>query len=212
MDNSAVTLVTQVEVDPSDAAFQVPSKPIGTFYTESQIQSITTAHPDWNMMKDSGRGYRRVVPSPMPQRIVERKAIETLVEAGYCVIAVGGGGIPVIKNPDGSLVGVNAVIDKDHASALLAIQLKADYFFISTAVDQVCLRYNQPNQLKLDHLSLKEVKTYIEAGEFAPGSMLPKVQAAMSFVENSGGIAYITSPECLVKAMQGKGGTRIVSE
>jgi carbamate kinase len=210
MKHIAVTLVTQVEVDPQDPAFAIPSKPIGTFYTEDQIQNITTQHPDWNMIQDSGRGYRRVVPSPMPKKIIELKAIKSLVTSGFSVIAVGGGGIPVIKNDEGSLVGVNAVIDKDHASALLAIQLKADYFVISTGVNHVCVHYNQPDEKALDTLDLKELEVLKQSGEFAVGSMLPKVEAAAKFVRHSNGIAIITSPYSLVEAIKGTAGTKII--
>jgi carbamate kinase len=205
----AVTLITQVEVDANDPAFENPSKPIGTFYDEDQIQSIREKHPDWQMVHDAGRGYRRVVPSPKPIKIVEKKAIEQLVRSNFCVIAVGGGGIPVVRTEDNVLEGVNAVIDKDNASSLLATNLEADYFIVSTAVDQVCINFNQPDMKALDHLNLEELRKYKEAGEFAPGSMLPKIEAVEQFIVNGGKKAIITSPGCLSDAVKGLAGTTI---
>ncbi|PKM58516.1 MAG: carbamate kinase [Firmicutes bacterium HGW-Firmicutes-3] len=211
MANKAVTVVTQVEVEPDDPAFLMPSKPIGTFYTEVQIERITRQHPDWHMVKDSGRGYRRVVPSPMPKKIVEREAIETLIHAGFSVVAVGGGGIPVTRDADGKLVGVNAVIDKDYASSLLATLLGADYFIISTAVDQVYIDYNKPTQKALSVLTLDEVEALKMDNQFAPGSMLPKINAASDFIKAGGKKAIITSPACLSDAVKGVAGTTIIN-
>jgi len=207
----AVTLITQVEVDIDDPAFQNPSKPIGSFYLESQIEELRRKHPGWQLMYDAGRGYRRVVPSPKPVKIVERKPIQALVDTGFCVIAVGGGGIPVIRTKDNVLKGVNAVIDKDHASALLAANLGADYFIISTAVDQVCIEFNTPKEKKLSHLTLAEIEAYKEQGQFAPGSMLPKIEAVESFLRNGGKKAIITSPGLLKEALIGGAGTVIIS-
>ena len=205
----AVTLITQVEVDPEDPAFKKPSKPIGTFYSEEEIDDIRKKHPEWQIVKDAGRGYRRVVPSPKPVKIVEKKAIDALANSGFCVIAVGGGGIPVIRTEDNMLQGVNAVIDKDNASSLLASDLKADYFIISTAVDTVCAGFNTPEQRELRHLDLQEIESLKAAGEFAPGSMLPKIEAVERFIKNGGEKAIITSPRCLRKAVEGSCGTLI---
>lgn len=205
----AVTLITQVEVDKDDPAFRNPSKPIGTFYTEDQIEGIRIKHPDWQLILDAGRGYRRVVASPKPVKIVERKPIQALVDGGFCVIAVGGGGIPVIRTEDNVLVGVNAVIDKDNASALLAANLKADYFIISTAVDQVCINFNTPNEQALSHMTLADIKRYKAEGQFAPGSMLPKIEAVETFLKNGGKEAIITSPGLLKNAIIGEAGTTI---
>lgn len=205
----AVTVVTQVEVSESDPAFENPSKPIGSFYEEGQLESLHKAHPDWNLMKDAGRGYRRVVPSPKPIRVVEQSAIESLLRTGFTVIAVGGGGIPVVKAYDGEIKGVNAVIDKDHASSLLASKLKADLFVISTAVEYVYTGYNTPDEKALKKLTLDELKALEAAGEFAPGSMLPKIQAVKNYIEAGGNTAIITSPDKLKEAFEGKAGTRI---
>ncbi len=205
----AVTLITQVEVDKDDPAFANPSKPIGTFYDENQIDSIKEKHPDWNLMYDAGRGYRRVVPSPKPIKIVERKPIQALVDGGFCVIAVGGGGIPVIRTEDNMLKGVNAVIDKDNASALLAANLEADYFIVSTAVDSVCINFNTPEQKALSHMTLADIEKYKAEGQFAPGSMLPKIEAVESFIKGGGKKAIITSPNCLKQAIEGTCGTTI---
>ncbi len=209
MNNKAVTLVTQVEVDKDDLAFTHPSKPIGSFYDDAQIDAIRHDHPDWELIKDAGRGYRRVVPSPKPKRIVERRAIETLLQNDFTVIAVGGGGIPVIRKEDGSIQGVNAVIDKDHATSLLASQLEADLFIISTAVDYVYINYNEENQEALKILDLKMIEELKAQGQFAPGSMLPKIEAAAHYIEKGGKEAIITSPSVLRDAVRGDVGTHI---
>ena len=206
---SAVTLVTQVVVDGQDPAFMKPTKPIGSFYTQEQNEKIRTEHPDWVMMFDAGRGYRRVVPSPLPQEIVEADCIKMLVKAGYCLIAVGGGGIPVIRQADGTLKGAEAVIDKDFASSLLATQIQADVLVISTAVPKVYLNYGKPDEKALDRVSLAELKQYVLEGHFAPGSMLPKIQAVINFLENGGSKALITNPESLAEAVAEKTGTHI---
>ena len=206
---NAVTVVTQVVVDRKDPAFQNPSKPIGTFYTKERAKELQKEHPDWVIIDDAGRGYRRIVPSPMPVEIVEQDVIETLVRKGLSVVGVGGGGIPVIRREDGILEGVAAVIDKDNASSLLAINIKADAFIISTAVEKVCLNFNQPNQIVLDKLTVAEAKKYIEEGHFAKGSMLPKIQAIVRFLEAGGEEAIVTNPESLEKALKGEMGTHI---
>jgi len=209
LDKSAVTVVTQVEVDKNDQAFVSPTKPIGTFYSEDQMDNIKKEHPDWNMVSDAGRGFRRVVASPKPQNIVEKKAINTLISAGFNVIAVGGGGIPVIKEND-KYIGVDAVIDKDFATSLLAAELNADLLIISTGVPQVALNFNTPEEKRLQNVSLAEIKQYMTEGHFAPGSMLPKIEAVVSFIEKGGKKAIITDPEHIKLAVAGKTGTHIV--
>jgi len=208
---NAATVVTQVVVDKNDLAFQNPTKPIGTFYTKERAEELQKEHPDWVIINDAGRGYRRVVPSPMPVEIIEQEAIKMLVKNGFSVVGVGGGGIPVIRKDDGTLEGVDAVIDKDNASSLLAINIKADVFIISTAVEKVYLNFNQPNQIALDRLTVVEAKKYIEEGHFAKGSMLPKIQAIIRFLEAGGKEAIVTNPESLEKALKGETGTHIYS-
>ncbi len=209
IDKSAVTLVTQVVVAADDPAFAKPSKPIGSFFTPEQAEKIQKNNPDWVMISDAGRGYRRVVPSPEPREIVEKDVINKLVREGYCMIAVGGGGIPVIRQEDGSFKGVDAVIDKDFASSLLAAQIQADELIISTGVPKVYLNYGKPDEKALDKVTLAELKEYVKENHFAPGSMLPKVQAVVSFLEKGGKKAIITNPESLEEAVAGKTGTHI---
>lgn len=207
---SAVTIITQVLVDKNDPAFRNPTKPIGSFYREEQALRLQKENPGWVLVNDAGRGYRRVVPSPVPQKIMEKEAIRLLVAAGYCVIGVGGGGIPVIMKENGELEGVDAVIDKDLASSLLAVQLAADILVISTGVPQVYLNYGKPIEKALDHVTLDELKKYVLANHFAPGSMLPKIQAVIQFLEQGGKEAIITNPESLEEAMAGRTGTHII--
>lgn len=209
MDKTAVTVVTQVVVSENDPAFQKPTKPIGSFYTKEQTEEIQKNNPSWVMIEDAGRGYRRMVASPLPQEIVEKNVINKLVRDGYCVISVGGGGIPVIKREDGSLQGVDAVIDKDFATSLLAADIKADVLIISTGVPTVYLNYGKPDEKALDKVSLAELKEYVKENHFAPGSMLPKIQAVINFLENGGKEAIITNPESLEEAVAGKTGTHI---
>jgi len=209
LNKTAVTIVTQVLVAENDPAFQKPGKPIGSFYSQEQAGAIQQANPTWVMVEDAGRGYRRVVASPRPQEIVERDVIRKLAHDGYCVVSVGGGGIPVFKREDGLLQGVDAVIDKDFASSLLASQIKADLLVISTGVPTVYLNYGQPNEKALDKVSLAELKQYVAENHFAPGSMLPKVQAVIDFLENGGKKAIITNPESLEEAIAEKAGTHI---
>jgi carbamate kinase len=161
-------------------------------------------------VEDAGRGWRRVVPSPKPKRIVEVDAIESLIKAGFIVIAVGGGGIPVVERPDGSLIGIEAVIDKDFASSLLANRIDADLLLISTAVEKVALNFNKPDEKWLDQMTVAEAKQYIEEGHFLPGSMLPKIQACIQFIENGGGKALVTDPPNIPRALAGETGTWIV--
>jgi len=209
LNKSAVTLVTQVLVANNDPAFQKPGKPIGSFYTKEQADLIRKAHPTWVLVEDAGRGFRRVVASPRPQEIVEKAIISKLAHDGYCVVCAGGGGIPVIKREDGLLQGVDAVIDKDFASSLLASQINADLLIISTGVPTVYLNYGKPDEKALDKVSLAELKQYVSENHFAPGSMLPKVQAVMQFLENGGKRAIITNPESLEDAIAEKSGTHI---
>jgi carbamate kinase len=204
----AVTVVTQVVVDQNDLAFQHPSKPIGPFYSEQKAVQYRQER-GWELIEDAGRGWRRVAPSPLPQRIVERDAIAALVRAGYIVIAVGGGGVPVIENEVGKLHGVAAVIDKDYASALLAQSIHADLFMISTSVERVALNFGKPNQSWLDHLTSAEAQRYMDEGHFAAGSMKPKIQAAINFLQSGGQEALITSPENIMRTLNGLAGTRI---
>lgn len=204
----AVTVVTQVLVDKTDSAFQNPTKPIGSFMDEETASERMKEGQVF--VEDAGRGWRRVVPSPIPQRIIELKAIETLIQEGFIVIAVGGGGIPVIENEKGELEGVEAVIDKDFASSLLASSMKADLLLISTAVEKVALNYNQPDQQWIDKMTVAEAKQYIQEGHFAPGSMLPKIKASIKFLEAGGKQALITDPPNIQRALRGETGTWIV--
>ncbi len=204
------TVVTMVEVDPDDPSFSNPTKPIGVFYSEEKIRAIKDKHPDWQLVFQDGKGYRRVVASPLPRRVVEADVIRRMVDAGICVIASGGGGIPVVADAEGFLSGINAVIDKDLSSALLANELEADLLIILTAVDNVYLDFNKPTQRKLDVMSIAQAEQYLAEGHFATGSMGPKVRAAMNFLRSGGRRAIITSAEQLVTAVQGKAGTHIV--
>lgn len=204
----AVTVVTQVLVDKNDPDFQNPTKPIGPFYDEDKAQRYRKER-GWNVKEDSGRGWRRVVPSPIPVRIIELDAAKTLVDLGFVTVVVGGGGIPVIEG-DGELSGIEAVIDKDYASSLLAIGIKADLFLISTSVEKVALNFGKPNQKLLDRMTLEEAKKYFEEGHFPPGSMGPKIQAIINFLERGGKEAIITDPENIERALLGETGTRIL--
>ena len=205
----AATAVTQVVVGKDDPAFQNPSKPIGPFYDEEEAKELG-AERGWVVKDDAGRGWRRVVPSPIPLEIVERDAIKTLLDAGFVVIGVGGGGIPVVKEEDSSLRGVEAVIDKDYASGLLASSIQADLLLISTAVDQVALNFGQPGQRWLDKMTVAEAERYLAEDHFAPGSMEPKIRASIKFLKEGGREALITSPENIERALAGETGTRIV--
>lgn len=207
---SVATIVTQVEVDAHDPAFDNPSKPIGSFMDEAEANR-RREEEGWDIREDAGRGWRRVVASPKPMRIVELDVIKDLLDAGVVTIAVGGGGIPVVSNANGDLEGIAAVIDKDLASALLASQVDADLLLISTAVEQVALNFGTPEQEWVDQFTLAEVKRYLaEGGHFAEGSMAPKMRAVVQFLEAGGKEALITNPENLERAMAGETGTRIV--
>ena len=201
------TLVTQVLVDEADPAFQKPYKTVGAFYDKETDDKIA-AERGYTMVEDAGRGWRQVVPSPKPVDVVEKDMVNTLVDSGYVVITVGGGGIPVVKK-DGRLVGTPAVIDKDFASAKLAELIDADMLVILTAVDRVAINWGKPDQKALAEMTVDEAEKYCGEGHFAPGSMLPKVQAAMSFAK-AGGTAIIASLENAAAALRGESGTRIV--
>ncbi len=206
---SVATVVTQTVVDRADPAFQKPSKPIGSFMTEAGAK-VRADNDGWVVVEDAGRGWRRVVASPIPKRIVEAPVIQTLIKGGIVVVAVGGGGIPVIEDERGDLMGVEAVIDKDFGAALLANMIGADLFVISTAVEKAALNYNKPNQKWLDRLTLAEAKQYFAEGHFAKGSMGPKIQAVISFLERGGQRALITDPPNIGRALAGETGTWIV--
>jgi carbamate kinase len=203
------TIVTQVLVDEADQAFQNPSKPIGPFYkTLDELQHRIDNH-GWSVVEDAGRGYRRVVASPKPVDIIEKKVIQTLIDNGDLVIAVGGGGIPVISK-DNELQGISAVIDKDFASSLLATEIKADLFIISTGVEKAALNFKSDNPVWLDNITVSDCKKYIADGEFAKGSMLPKIEASLGFLKNGGEKVIITSPDKLAAAVRNETGTHIV--
>src|SRR5436190_5247320 len=199
INRTILTVVTQVRVDPNDPAFATPNKPIGGFMTEPE--ALRYAEQGWQVMEDAGRGWRRVVASPKPLTIQEINAIRALIMNDYIVIAVGGGGIPVIRDAQGNLRGTYAVIDKDRASSLLAQMLRADLFVISTGVEQVALDFNKPTQRFLSQMTLAEAEQYMTEGHFAPGSMLPKIEAAVEFVRMGGPQAIITDPPNLARAL-----------
>jgi carbamate kinase len=204
----AYTIITQVCVDRSDPAFEKPTKPIGGFLTEGEAERF--ADEGWPIVEDAGRGWRRVVASPQPVEIIEEDAIRAAVHEGWIVVACGGGGIPVVRNERGDLEGVAAVIDKDLASSLLARNINANLFVISTAVEQVALNFGQPNETWLDRMTVAEAHRYMDEGHFAPGSMKPKIAACIEFLEAGGEEALITNPENLARALRGETGTRIV--
>ena len=206
---TALTVITQTIVDRNDPAFQNPTKPIGSFMDEAQAK--TRMEKDgWTVVEDAGRGWRRVVPSPDPKKIVEADGIRALIEGGFVVIAAGGGGIPVVETPEGDLIGVEAVIDKDFGAAILASMLKADLFLISTAVEKVAINFNKPNQQWLDQMTAAEARQYVQEGHFAKGSMLPKIQAILKYLDNGGKKALITDPAHIKDALNGKTGTWIL--
>jgi carbamate kinase len=206
---SVVSIVTQVVVDAADPAFQHPTKPIGPFYDRELAQSLA-AEKGWTVVQDADRGWRRVVPSPRPIEVVEAAAIEAFVAAGSIVVAGGGGGIPVIRLPNGELRGVEAVIDKDLAAEKLAALVGADTLLLITSVPRIALDYGTPNQRYLDLITLDETRRYLAEGHFPAGSMGPKVAAAIRFIEEGGTEAIVTAPEVLAAALRGTDGTRIV--
>ena len=203
----AVTVVTQVLVDKNDPAFQNPTKPIGPFYDEEKAQAYRQER-GWDIREDSVRGWRRVVPSPLPVRIAEYDSVKALVDQGFVVITAGGGGIPVIER-NGRLEGIAAVIDKDYASSLLAIEIEADLLLMATAVEKVALDFGKPNQKLLDGITVEEARRYYEEEHFPPGSMGPKIEAIINFLESGGKEAIITNPENIERALLGETGTRI---
>lgn len=209
IDKSVAAIVTQTVVDANDPGFENPSKPIGPFYSEATARE----HQDnegWMMVEDAGRGWRRVVASPRPLEIIEEPAIEALLAKDIIVVAVGGGGIPVIRRDDGGLEGVGAVIDKDWASCMLAKNLGAEMFILSTAVDRVALNFGKPEQREIDRMTVREARLYLEAGHFPPGSMKPKIEAAIDFLEHGGQEVIITQPHLLEAAIRGSAGTHVV--
>jgi carbamate kinase len=208
---SVATVVTQVLVDKNDPAFKNPSKPIGSFMDQAEAKR-REQEMKWNVVEDAGRGWRRVVASPIPKEVVELGAVQTLIKAGMVVVTVGGGGIPVIDASDHEYKGVAAVIDKDYASSLLARLLKADLFLISTAVEKVALNFGRPEQKWLDRITLDEAKKYLAEGtHFAKGSMAPKIQAIIWYLEAGGKQALITNPENIGRALKGETGTWILA-
>lgn len=207
LNKTVITCVTQTLVSPDDPAFQKPTKPIGSFMTEPEARKFETE--GWQVVEDSGRGWRRVVASPKPLDIIEISAIRSMMKRGFIVVAGGGGGIPVVRNSQGELRGINAVIDKDLASSLLASKVSADLLIISTGVEQVALNYNKPDQRQLPYLTLAEAKQYQAEGHFAAGSMGPKIQAVIQFIEMGGPQALITDPPNLSRAINHETGTWI---
>jgi len=205
----AVTVVTQVLVDRDDPAFGRPTKPIGPFYTREEA-GRKQYEQGWSVVEDSNRGWRRVVPSPMPKRVIEAASIKALLASGAVVIAAGGGGIPVVEE-DGHLKGVEAVIDKDHASRLLGNEIGARLLLISTAVEQVALNHGTPDERRLSRLSVADARKHLAEGQFPSGSMGPKIQAGIDFLEGGGEEVIITSPECIALALDGKSGTRMTA-
>jgi len=202
-------VVTRVQVDAGDPAFQNPTKPIGPFYSEEDARQ-RAAERGWVVREDSGRGWRRVVPSPRPASILELEGIRTLLDAGHIVIAAGGGGVPVVLDPQGNETGVEAVIDKDRASAVLATKLKMESLIIVTGVTHLAINFGKPNQRNLDRVTVEEAMVYMEAGEFGVGSMKPKIEASLAFLHEGGREVLITSPEHLGLAFEGRSGTQIV--
>ena len=204
-----VAIVTQVRVDPNDAAFKSPTKPIGAYMTEDVAKSLAQ-DLGWTVNEDSGRGWRRVVASPQPQEIIELDIIEALIDLGYIVIACGGGGIPVLRDAHGELQGLEAVIDKDFASSLLARDIRAELFVVSTGVEKVAVNFGKPDQRGLERIGLAEARRYLAEGQFPKGSMGPKIEAIIAFLEGGGGRALITNPPNLGRALSGAAGTHIV--
>lgn len=202
------TIVTEVEVDPDDPAFGNPTKPIGKFYSAEEAEGFRKDR-GWQVAEDAGRGWRRVVPSPQPKSIVQLETIERLIAAGVTVISCGGGGIPVTRTPDGRIRGLEAVIDKDRASALLAIHLKAPIFAVTTGVDVIYRDFRLPSKKALPHTTVAELRELQEAGQFPPGSMGPKVEAVIDFLQAGGETAIICKPEALAEALAGRAGTRV---
>lgn len=211
IEKPVATVITQVLVDQTDPAFRNPTKPIGSFMDETEAKT-KEKEMGWNVVEDAGRGWRRVVPSPIPEKVIELASVKKLLEAGHIVITVGGGGIPVVEE-NGVLKGIAAVIDKDFASSLLAQEIGADLFLISTAVEKVALNFGKPNEKWLERMTLTEAKTYLKEGtHFARGSMEPKIRAIIRYLEAGGKQALITNPENIGRALKGETGTWIVPD
>lgn len=208
-DDDVITVLTEVEVDPHDQAFGHPTKPIGGFYTAAKAQLLHKER-GWTMIEDSNRGYRQVVPSPAPVRIVQLEAIRNLVQTGAVVICCGGGGIPVVRRADGSLRGIEGVIDKDRTSALLGVRLQAEMLFLTTSVDRVYLDFGTPEQRALDTLGVDQATELLASGKFPPGSMGPKVKSAVRFISHGAKRAVICQPSSLIDAVEGRAGTAII--
>lgn len=209
INKDVVSVITRTIVDRTDPAFQNPTKPIGGFMSEAAAKEKQEKE-GWTVVEDAGRGWRRVVASPIPQRIVEAEGINTLIQKGFVVVAVGGGGIPVLEDEQGNLSGAMAVIDKDFGAGILAISLQADLFIISTAVEKVAINFNKPDQKWLDQMTVAEAEQYIAEGQFAKGSMLPKVEAILKYMARGGKKALITDPKHIREALEGKTGTWVV--
>lgn len=205
----AVTIVTQVEVSPLDSGFVLPSKPIGEFYLREQLAKLKEQHPDWILKEDANRGYRRVVASPLPLKIVEEEAVIALLENDFHVVAAGGGGVPVVRSDIG-LTSVDAVIDKDKTASLLATNLHASLLVISTAVEQVMLNFGTTGEQNIAEVTVAEMEKYLHDGHFAPGSMAPKIEAAIGFIKNGGQKVIITNPENIGEAIRHGKGTQII--
>jgi carbamate kinase len=208
INKNVVSIVTQSFVDPKDPAFQNPTKPIGPFYSKEEADFLIKER-GYNMVEDAGRGYRMIVPSPVPQNFVEAEAIKTLVNQGYIVVCSGGGGIPVILK-DNKIEGVNAVIDKDLGASVLAATTNADAFMILTDVPEALINYRKENETPIREATVAQMEEYIQQGQFAKGSMLPKVQACIKFVKSTGRPALITALDCALQALKGERGTKIV--
>lgn len=208
LDKEVATLITQVVVDKDDSAFESPTKPIGPFYTKYRAQMLAR-QKKWTMIEDAGRGYRKVVPSPKPIDVVPKRVIRDLVHSGKIVITAGGGGIPIIINGNGLFQGVEAVIDKDHAASLIASEVKADLFIVLTNVERVYLNFGKPDEEPIEVMSVDQAQSYLEQGQFPPGSMGPKIQAAIDYIRNGGKEVLITSANYLKAALINRSGTKI---
>ncbi len=208
IEKDVVTIVSQIVVDKDDPQMIDPSKPVGPFYSEEQARKMID-EKSWKMVEDAGRGWRRVVPSPIPQTVVEKKVIKRVVESGDVVIACGGGGIPVYIEEDGTYEGVDGVVDKDFATAVIAEEIGAKILVISTGVEKVAINFGKPDQKELDTMTIAECQKYLDEGQFPKGSMGPKIAAAVKFIEQGGDKVYITSPNKIAEALEGKTGTLI---
>jgi len=209
IDKDVVSIISQVVVDKNDPQMKSPSKPVGPFYSEQDAIRLKN-EKGWNMVEDSGRGWRRVVPSPIPQTVIEKNIIRKLVDSGDIVIACGGGGIPIYIEDDGTYEGVDGVVDKDFATALIAKEIGAKILVISTGVEKVAINFGKPNQKELSKMTVEDCKKYLEEGQFPKGSMGPKIRAAVSFIEQGGEKVYITSPNKIADALNEKTGTMII--